>query len=183
MRLAPVSTSARMIPTANSSTKRNLTPPCSSAVRIAVRVTRCGILRPISKLSTVGFETFARSARSLWDQFNHARAARLCSGVTVYALCPKSRTFVLLVVSLEGRPGKTTTKPPSAMAVRPVFRSNRTVLSASAARANEPCSSASSIIGISEESGNDANRTLDATAIHGRAKVVKISLINSLIEG
>jgi hypothetical protein len=116
-----------MIPTANSSTKRNLTPPCSSAVRIAVRVTRCGILRPISKLSTVGFETFARSARSLWDQFNHARAARLCSGVTVYALCSKLRTFVLLVVSLEGRPGKTTTKPPSAMAVRPVFRSNRTV--------------------------------------------------------
>jgi hypothetical protein len=66
------------------------------------------------------------------------------------------------------------------MAVRPVFRSNPTVLSASAARANGPCSSVSSIIGISQECGNTANRTLDATTIHRGPKVVEISQKQSL---
>jgi hypothetical protein len=55
--------------------------PASSTARwIAVRLLAMGVRFPLSKSFTVLNPTLARSAKSFWDQPNHPRAARLCSG-------------------------------------------------------------------------------------------------------
>ena len=72
---------SRNIPAAvPSRLKTNRTPAASIAFRMASRLLAIGVRRAVSKSRTVLRETLARSARSVCDQPNHPRAARLCSG-------------------------------------------------------------------------------------------------------
>jgi hypothetical protein len=114
------------MPTANRPAKRNLTPPCSRAFRIAVKVDRSGMRLPISKALIVVIETFARSARSLWDQFNQARAARLSSGVTASHRRSPTRGFPFVVLS-EATPAKAPTEPSNASRHSPRFGVGRKI--------------------------------------------------------